>query len=988
MSNLQPEFAVGARSNGFCITAVTALPELRAIVYQCEHEKSGARLLHMHSEDSENCFAVTFPTPPSDDTGLPHIMEHSVLGGSRKYPVREPFFEMVKMSVATFINAMTAQAYTVYPIATTVKNDFFNLVDVYLDAVFYPQISEDIFRREAHHYSLVDNADLDSPLTLSGIVYNEMKGAYSSPESLMWEHGSRGLFPETPLGRDSGGDPKQIPQLSYEKFCAFHREYYHPSNGLFFIYGNIPTAEHLAYLAPTLAKFDRRAVVLPTPRQPRWTQPRLRDELYPIGADDSTQAATFLTLNWLVGDAMDPVETVVWALLSRLLLGDDAAPLKKALIDSHLGQDMFFSGECSHAYELCFHVGLRGSEPERVEAFEQLVMQTLQQASATGFTPARIDAAFQRLAYDNLEVSGDFPLKMLEQVNESWPYGGDPQAFLRMQAHLQACRQRYDANPQLFSELITTKLLHNPHRLRVCLRPDQALEQQQEQNFAAQMQAVRERMSAESIAAVARQAEQLKLDQLKANSEADLASLPQLTVHDLPPQPQHIPTERGEVGAITLLHNRVFANGVNYLEISIDLTGLPLHLYSVLPRFTDAVMKMGAAGLNYSGVAERRSAVTGGMNCYVNVARHVSEAGRTLRTLNVGLKTLDANAEAALQLLEDLLFQLEPGDKPRLHDVLTQARSSYRSVLVNDGAGTARRRAARGLSCEAALAHQLCSRETLEAVEAYLQSYDEQAALLVRDLEQIRDFLHNRKRWVVSFTGSDAVFAHLQQRLQVWSQQMHTAPITDIALPLPTVASRREGLMAPLQIAHCVQAMPAPLLAHPDMPLINLGIYLLRFDYLLPEIRFKGNAYGASMSYDSGQGLFVLSSFRDPHIVQTLQVFAGVRAYIEGTNWNQTDVNRAIIGSAKRWLSPIRPSEATIAALTRYIRGETPEFLNDLYARGLAATAGEVHRALLEHLDVAMQSSAICVVANRDKLAQANKQLGDANLSLSELLPS
>jgi Zn-dependent M16 (insulinase) family peptidase len=399
------EVCVGQVVDGFQIEQVTPLPELRATAVRAIHCQSGARVLHLFAPaDTENCFAVTFPTLPPDDTGVSHILEHAVLGGSKRFPVREPFFEMIKMSLATFINAMTSQAYTVYPVASNVRKDFFNLAEVYLDAVFQPLLTEDIFRREGHHFTLEDNADLAAPLKLSGIVYSEMKGASSMPERLMWQLAGCGLYPDTPLGRDSGGAPEHIPELTYEQFRRFHRELYHPSNGLFFLYGDIPTVEHLRFLAPVLNGFERREVRVATPRQPRWKAPRRLEKDYPIGVGEATAGRSFLTLNWLVGDALDPALVSDWNVLAVLLLGNEAAPLKKALIDSKLGADVFYAGAWDHAYEEEFHVGLKGSEAERADAFESVVLETLERLAAEPFAAGRVEAAFQQLAYETLEV--------------------------------------------------------------------------------------------------------------------------------------------------------------------------------------------------------------------------------------------------------------------------------------------------------------------------------------------------------------------------------------------------------------------------------------------------------------------------------------------------------------------------------------------------------------------------------------------------------
>ena len=987
--NLQNELRVSDVVAGFQITQVEPVPDLRAVAIRAVHQRSGAQVLHVVTPtDTENCLAITFPTPPPDDTGIPHIMEHAVLGGSKKFPVREPFFEMVKMSMATFINAMTAQAYTVYPVASNVRKDFFNLVEVYLDAVFHPELKADTFRREGHHLTLANNADLNSPLQVSGIVYNEMKGAYSTPESLMYELAGRGLCPDTPLGRDSGGDPERIPELTYDQFQQFHRDLYHPSNALIYIYGDIPTEEQFRFLAPVLNEFDRRPVQLRVPCQPRWSAPRCVAKEYPIGTTEDPATRSFFTLNWLVGDALDPAVVLDWEVLARLLVGSDAAPLKKALVDSRLGADVFFAGTWAAAYEQEFHVGLKGSEPDRADAFERLVLDTLTRLAVAPFPSARVDAAFQQLAYDTLEVKTLFPMHLLHTVNAAWPFGGDPLPFLRMREHLAACRQRASADPLLFNRLIRTGLLDNPHRLRVVLRPDREMQVRADAAFAQKMAAQRAQLDPQQISGIAQTAAALAAAQGVPNAPAALAKLPQLKADDLPARPRHIPTQVDQVAGITLLRNDVFANGVNYLELDIDLAGLPVELYGWLPRFAEVTNKLGAAGQNYAAIAERRTACTGGVWSYASNCQHAREPGRTLRRFRFGLKTLDGEAEKALGLLDDLIFAVDPRDRDRLRDVLTQTRAGYRTALVNDGLGTARRQAARGFSLAAAINHQFFSPTALRVVEELTQHFDTSADEIMRQVEFIRNFLLVRGRWTISFTGSDAVFQTLTRTLEHWATRLRNEPIVDVVPAYqPFGTSVREGLAGPMLVAHCAKVMAAPQLAHPDVPLFKLGVYLANFDYLLPEIRFKGNAYGGGAGYNDDLGTLTLFSFRDPRIVETLRTFDGLRAYLAAQRWSQTDIDRAIIGSAKEAERPIRPGDATGTALIRYLRGDTNDQREQRYAATLRATPAAVQETILRVLDANETRSAICVVSSREKLAEANQKLGADRLDVADILP-
>ena len=978
----------GQTYDGFRLDQVTPLPSLRATAYQFEHVKSGARVLHLHTNDTENCFSVTFPTPPADDTGLPHILEHAVLGGSRKYPVREPFFEMVKMSMATFINAMTSQAYTTYPIATNNKKDFFNLAEVYVDAVFFPELKESTFRREGHHLSLVDNNDLTSALKVTGIVYNEMKGAYSSPESLMWKAIERNLFPDTVLGNDSGGDPDYIPELTFEQFKRFFEDRYHPSNALVFIYGDIPSVDHLRFLAPTFEQFKRRPASIATPRQARWSEPRRITRAYPIAPTDETKARTFITVNWLIGDGLDPDTFVAWWALYLVLMGNEAAPLKKAIIDSKLGADVVFTGAYPHAWESVFSVGLKGAESDRADAFENLVRDTLDAVARDGITKERVDAAFQQLTYSQLEINSGYPMRLQNMSNMAWPYGRDPLVFLRMSEHLNACRERVNKDPGIFARMIRECVLSNPHMLRVTLTPDQTMQSKADQAFAKKMAEQRATFNASQIATIAREAAALEAAQGVANSPEALAKLPQLRTTDLPATLRNVPTAVADIAGATVLHNNVFANGVNYFEFQIDLAGLDPDLYAYLPQFSDAFNKMGAAGQNYERIAARRAASTGGLWCGVSSTRHAAQPWKSIRRLHITLKTLDAEAGDALSLLEDLVFSLDPTDKSRLRDLQTQRRANMRTSLVNDGMGTASRRASRGLSPDAALSYLWGGPPTLSLLDDLDLRFDTHCDDLIERIARIAEVLRQSERWTVSFTGSDSVYRQLENKLGSWATRLAKRTPNDAPAPFtPQATPPWEALAGPMKVAYCVRSMLAPSATHPDTPLFGLAIYLTRFDYLLPEIRFKGNAYGGGASFDDGSGLFTLYSYRDPRIVETLAVFDGLRAFVDKAPWTQTDIDRAIIGSAKTADPPIRPDAATGIAMARYVRGDTNEMRQQRYETMLRATPRDVRRAMLEQLDRNSPAAATCVVSSREKLDEANKALGDRPLSIENILP-
>lgn len=989
------DLRAGQQLHGFDVKTVTPIDELRAVKIELAHPRSGARLMHLYAHDTENLFSINFPTPPPDDTGLPHILEHAVLAGSHKYPVKEPFFEMIKMSMATFINAMTSADHTYYPVASNVKKDLFNLAEVYFDAVFHPLLTEDTFRREGHHLAPANPEEPTGDLKITGIVYNEMKGVFSDPESRLYRSMTSRLMPDTVYARESGGDPGAIPELTYEQLKAFHQTYYHPSNSYFFLYGDIPTSDYLAFLADKLAAIPQNgdsATLRPlrpeVTHQSRWTSPQTVMDTYPIGADEPLTEKTYLMLSWLLGDATDPGDVVLCRILSLILLGNEGAPLRKAIIDSKLGADLIYSGASSIGPASTFYVGLKGSEAERAEAFTQLVMKTLTEIADAELDSAKVESAFQQATYHYQEVASMFPLRMLYRVIEAWIYEKDSDTFLKMGESLAAVQQRWQENPAIFNELIRERLLDNPHRLLSVLSPDAEMQARMDAESAERTKGIRSQLTDAQVAQIAVDAAELERLNGQPNAPEALAKLPQLKVSDLPEKPRHIPTTVEKVAGRDLLRNDVFANGVNYLALNFNLTGLPQHLWQYLPRYAEAIGKLGAADMNYEQLAQRKSAVTGGIGCTPGFSTHALDGSRSLQNLRFHLKALDQKMDAALDVLQKLVFSVNPRDTERLRDVLTQSVAEYRTEMIHDGSNTAIHHAARGLSPEAHLSEIVFGLPQLRGSEKLLNGFDELNAELMARVEQIRDFLLSPGRVTASFTGSDTAFNVTRARLGEWLNAMEAGEMDAESVAFqPFDTPPREGLAGPIQIAHCAQVMPAPHYSHPDSTLLSVGAHIIRLDYIMSEIRFKGNAYGAWFTYSPLEAHLYQASYRDPHVARTLNVFAETVDYVKKVEWTQTDIDRAIIATAKNGEKPIRPSQAASSALSQHLTGQTREMREERYAQLRRATPSEVKRALLQLLEENRDKAAVCVVSSREKLAAANRELAEP-LAIEDILAS
>ena len=978
--NLHP----GQHLHGFEVKVITPIDELRAVAIELLHPHSGARLLHLYTEDTRNWFSINPITPTPDDTGLQHILEHSVMAGSRNYPVKEVFFEMIKMSLAD-ANAMNYIDHAFYYASSNVKKDLFNLAEVYFDCVFHPLLTEETFKREGHHLEPADPEQPIGDLKINGIVYNEVKNNLSDPEACLHFAVTGGLLPDTCYVYNGAGNSLVMPDLTYEQFKTYYQTYYHPRNCYFFFYGNIPTNDYLVFLADKLAalpKTETKGFLHPLrpeiSHQPKWKSPRTVTDTYPMGADEPLMEKTYLMLSWIIGDTTDPEDVILCSILNLILFGNEGAPLRKAIIDSKLGTDTLinFLGDLIGPNRT-FCVGLVGSEADRVDAFTELVINTLTQIADAEIDKEKVETAFQQITYDYQEVTPNFPFQMMKRVINTWIYEKEPTLFLQMGKHLSTIRQRWEQNPRIFNELIRERFLDNPHRLTTILSPDPNMQGRLDANVDERLKAIRAQLTDEQMTKIAADAAELERLSGQPNSPEDLAKLPQLHVSDLPKKPLHIPTTVETVSGRPLLQNDIFSNGVNYLVLNFDLQGLPQHLWQHLPRYTDAVGKLGTGKMSYEQMAQCRAAATGGIGCFPNFNTHALDPNRPVWNMQFRLKALDGKIEDALGVLQDLVFAVNPRDKERLYDVLSQAVVGYQNQIHGyRGPNIANHHAARGLSPQAYLEETVFGLPQFRTSEMLLKHFEKSCEELTDSIEQIREFLLVQDRVTASFTGSDAAFEVLQRQFAEWISNMRCEPINPEPIGFkPNGINLREGLAAPIQVAHCTRAMPAPHYSHPDSILLTIGSHILTFDYMLPEIRLKGNAYGAYFTYNPFDAVLYQESQFDPHVARTLNVFAQTADYIKQVEWTQTDIDKAIIATASDYQKTVRPSQASSDALTHYLTGQTHEMIEEKYAQLRRATPKEVKRVLLQTLEENRDKTSICVVASREKLETENQKM-------------
>lgn len=988
-----PPLKPGDACSGFRVQRVTDLPDLACVCIEAIHEVTGAKLLHLHAaHDEENLLAVAFRTPPPDDTGVAHILEHSVLAGSKNYPVKDPFVELLKMSMATFINAMTYPDKTVYPVASNVEKDFFNLAQVYCDAVLHPNITPMTLKQEGWHYAFAVPGDMASPLVIKGIVYNEMKGAYSDLDALIDRRNGQCLFPDTPYGLDSGGDPEAIPSLTYEAFKSFFQRYYHPVNARIFLYGNIPTQRHLEFLDARLSQAPDAPLPLADssiPGQPRWQAPVTETHAYPIDPSEDPDGKCAVTVNWLVGNVAEPVVDLAFEVVDRLLLGSAGAPLRRALIESQLGTDLTSSGYGNGLQETTFHVGLKGVRRENRRKVVDLIFDTLGNVAETGVSTTQVETAFHQLQYAHREIQTLYPLRLMGWVYNSWLYDCDPLIYLRTAHYLEELEDRYRQNPDVFCQLLRDRLIRNPHRATLAFEPDPDLERrrcEQEQRRLADIKAA---MSRDEQEAICREDAELERFQSTPNPPAAIDTLPQLQIQDLPETPSVIPTEVDAVGpGIPFVQCGLPTNGINYLLLGFNLKNLPPGLIPYVPVFARILTRMGAAGQSYAQTAERIAGCTGGLAASIFTGVDALDPSRPLVYLSINAKSLDQTYESALRLIRDLLFDLDLADVSHLRDLMKQARERHLSGIIPGGHRFAAHHAGRTLSPLAALEY-LWSGVPQTALLCALAERCDGLEDLRRHLEQLRQFLLRQATLCVSFTGARNAAATTRAWVAALgvTGDLESAGTDHVALGLPTgQRGLREGLAFMADVAYCASSFVAPQATQPEYPAIRLLSHLLSFDYLWEEVRVKGGAYGGMCHYQAGAGAFELMSYRDPNVKRTLDVYAQVREYVARKEWSDRDIERAMIGCAKNDSTPIRPGWATGAALWRHLGRLTEDLRRKRREDLLATTAKDVRNGALKMFDAEFAQRNTCVLSSRQRLEAANREM-DEKLTIQDVVP-
>jgi Zn-dependent M16 (insulinase) family peptidase len=927
-----PDTLPDGGSSGFDIVATRELEEYRSRSVFCVHRPTGCEVLHLANDDPENLFAFAFRTPPADDTGVSHILEHSVLCGSKSFPLKDPFVVLLKTSLQTFLNAFTFPDKTVYPASSMVEKDFFNLLRVYGDAVFFPLLTAEVFMQEAHHLEL----DPDTgALRRVGVVYNEMKGVFSSVESVVSDFSTRSLFPDVPYGLESGGDPSAIPALTHEGLVAYHRRYYHPSNCRIFLYGDIPTEKTLAFLSEQfLSAFGRESIVSGLPRQPRWQAPRRYERTVPTENRGSLERRSSVTMNWLTAPVSDPLSLLGLEVLAELLVGNAGGPLHRRLVESGLGEDLSpATGLDTELNEATFSVGLRGSDPSAVEGVEELVLGTLRELAREGIAPELVEAAVHRVEFRNREIrrgGRPYSLTLMRRALRGWLHDGPPEATLEFRPWMDRLKEELGRGPYLES-LLSGHLVDNPHRSTVLVRPDA----EQGEREAREERAALDRLFAgmnEAQRAETRTAEERLREWQEREEPAELrARVPALHLSDLKREVETIPSAWifPEL-PVRVLHHDLFTNGVLYVDLAIDTEGLPAELADLVPILARATHEVGLPGVPYHVVAGRLSLLTGGFGAALSADSAVLPGRGVCQRLIFRAKFLEEKLPEALSLVGSLIREADFDDLDRLGKIVVEMRNNIKGSLVPGGSFYASLRAGSRLAASYALEERwkgVTQYFLLTRLAERVRGAEGGLASLASALRALRALLVVQGRITVNLTCPESALSPLRSELLRFLDPIASVPGAAeppggfSAPDSPSPAVRAEALVSSTNVGYVARSVPASAFGTPESAHESLLAHFLSTGFLWEKVRMKGGAYGASASASSLERVFGFSSYRDPKIRETLDAF---RAGLEAARrqaLSAGELEQVVLGAVGREDRPLAPGEKGLVSLKRELLG-------------------------------------------------------------------
>ncbi|MCC8139860.1 MAG: insulinase family protein [Lachnospiraceae bacterium] len=955
------------------------MPELDSVGYLLRHKKSGARVVLLSNEDENKVFSIAFRTPPSDSTGAPHILEHTVLCGSRDFPVKDPFIELAKGSLNTFLNAMTYPDKTVFPVASCNDQDFQNLMHVYLDAVFYPNIykEEKIFRQEGWHY------ELESPeaeLAINGVVYNEMKGAFSSVEDQLEREIMSSLYPDTPYFHESGGHPKHIPELSWEGFLDFHRKYYHPSNSYLYLYGNMDMEEKLRWIDEHyLSHYEYCEIDSEIALQQPFAAPVEKTVPYSIPEEESPEGKAYLSYSVSMGSSLDAERSIAFEVLDYALLSAPGAPLKQALLDAGIGKDVFSQYDNGTA-QLGFSVIAKHADASQKDAFVELIRKTLADIVKNGFDRKSLEAGINYYEFRYREADfGSYPKGLMYglQILDSWIYD-EKQPFLHLLELESFAKLKSRLNGRYFEELVETWLLNNPHRVILTLSPEPGLEAREAAELREKLQIYKESLGESEREALVEATHALKSWQDEEDAPEELEKIPMLTRQDIRREIKPYVNRELQADGIPVLHQDIFTAGISYISLLFDATKLPDELLPYLGFLKYVIGYVDTANYDYRELYNEINCHTGGISFMTNLYtdRHEHENYRLM--FEIRSRVLTENTDFAFAMIREIVKSSKLEDYKRLREILSEVKSQAYMGLVSGGHSAAALRARAKFSRTARISERLAGITFYQFVEEMDHGFEEKKEELARKLRLVAEFVLRPENLTVSCTsrgdGLEAAEKEIPALKQALMREAVTLPVEESS-PQP-VPALREGITIPSPVQYVARA------GHISR---YTGAYhvlkvILSYEYLWSQVRVKGGAYGC-MSGFGVHGDAFLVSYRDPNLRQTNEIFEKTVDYVAQFDADEREMTKYIIGAFSELDTPLTPRAAGSRSLTAWLTHTTEEEAQKVRDEALDAQPADIC-ALAAGIQELLDEGSLCVVGNAEHIEQ-DRDLFDVIFSVN-----
>lgn len=958
------------------------LTDLKSQGVLLRHKKSGARVLLMENDDENKVFAIGFRTPPSDSTGVPHIMEHSVLCGSRDFPVKDPFVELVKGSLNTFLNAMTYPDKTVYPVASCNDKDFQNLMHVYMDAVFYPNIyqSDKTFRQEGWSYHLDDP---DGELTLSGVVYNEMKGAFSSPEGVLDRMILNSLFPDTSYANESGGDPEVIPELTYEQFLDFHRKYYHPSNSYIYLYGDMDMEEKLRWLDENyLSDFEQIEVDSEIRFQQPFPEMKEIVQKYSIASDENEADNTYLSYNKVIGTSLDEKLYLAFQILDYALLSAPGAPLKKALLDAGIGKDIMGSYD-NGVYQPIFSVIAKNANMDQKEEFIRVVEDTLKELAGKGIDRKSLRAGINYYEFRFREADfGNYPRGLMYglQLFDSWLYD-DEKPFIHMEAipTFEFLKEQVDTG--YFEDLIRRYLLDNPHGAVVMICPERGRTARMDKELAQKLRAYKDSLSPEEIGKLVRETKELEAYQEEESSPEDLAKIPVLKREDISREIAPVYNEEKDLDGVRMVHHDVETNGIGYVTLMFDLSGIREEKLPYAGLLQSVLGIIDTTNYGYGELFNEINVHTGGigtsLELYTDVTKVKEKDFRA--TFEIRGKALYPKMDVLLSMMREILMESRLEDEKRLKEILAMLKSRLQMSFLSSGHTTAALRALSYTSPIAKFKDDTDGIGYYEVVKELEEHFEEHKEELISNLKAIAAKIFRADNMMVSYISAQEGLPMLEKAFGAVRNGLNDSTAQDQA-----DAARMESEVEGDCIIHCKKRNEGFKTSSKVQYVARVGNFIdggaeytgalqilkviLSYDYLWQNIRVKGGAYGCMSNFNRiGEGYLI--SYRDPNLKKTMEVYEGVVDYLKNFDVSDRDMNKFIIGTISNIDRPMNPSAKGSRSMNLYMNRVTEEMIRQERVQILDADQADI-RALAKVLEAMLSEHSLCVIGSEEKIEE------------------